>query len=184
MALAAIVPETRFGNLRHTALSSLWSGFHLHWLPIGFVLIQSQLRDLVPHNVFGSSLGTMVGVGAIFAVVVPPLVGQLSDYLYTPWGRRRPIIFACTVLNLVGLGIMMTAHSYAQLFVGYMWIQLFANAAGAAYAGVIPDVVPSPEFGRASGYLAAMNMAGGLARAGTTSGLPGAHQPLTAYARV
>src|SRR5260370_2685756 len=181
MALAAIVPEPGLGSLRHTALASLWFGFNFHWLPIGFVLIQSQLRDLVPHNVFGSSLGTMVGVGAIFAVVVPPLVGQLSDYLYTPWGRRRPIIFACTVLNLVGLGIMMTAHSYAQLFVGYMRIQLFANAAGAAYARVIPDVVPIPEFGRASGYLAAMNMAGGRAGARPTSLLSGPHQLLSAY---
>ena len=181
-AAAPVAPETRLGNLRHAALASLWFGFNFHWLPIGFVLIQSQLRDLVPHNVFGSSLGTMVAVGAIFAVGVPPLVGQLSDYLYTPWGRRRPIIFACTILNLVGLGIMMTAHSYAQLFVGYLWIQLFANAAGAAYAGVIPDVVPNPEFGRASGYLAAMNMAGGLAGVGTTSILAGANHLVWAYA--
>ncbi len=150
MATTATAKGTRFGNLRHTSLASYWFGLNFHWLPIGFVLIQSQLRDLVPHDVFGSSLGTMVAVGAIFAVAVPPLVGQLSDYVYTPWGRRRPIIFASTILNLVGLGIMMTAHSYAQLFVGYMWIQFFANAAGAAYAGVIPDVVPNPEFGRAS----------------------------------
>jgi MFS family permease len=124
----------------------------------------------------------MVGAGAIFAVGIPPLVGQLSDYFYTPWGRRRPIILACTVLNLVGLGIMMTAHSYTQLFIGYMWIQLFANAAGAAYAGVIPDVVPDHEFGRASGFLAVMNMAGGLAGVLTTSVLAGANQLLWAYA--
>src|SRR5260370_14534151 len=174
MATKTMAKETRFGNLRHTSLASYWFGLNFHWLPIGFVLIQSQLRILVPHDVGGSSLGTMVAVGAIFAVAVPPLVGQLSDYVYIPWGRRRPIIFASTILNLVGLGIMMTAHSYAQLFVGYMWIQFFANAAGAAYAGVIPDVVPNPEFGRASGYLAAMNMAAGVARVRTKAGLAGA----------
>jgi MFS family permease len=179
--VAARSATARFGNLKHTALSSLWFGFNFHWLPIGFVLIQSQLRDLVPHDTFGTALGSMVGVGAIFAVVVPPLVGQLSDYLYTPWGRRRPLIFGCTLINLVGLGIMMTAHSYAQLFVGYLWIQLFANAAGAAYAGVIPDVVPNPEFGRASGFLAAMNQAGGLAGVLTTSVLAGLHQLVWAY---
>ena len=173
--------KANLGHLKHAALASLWFGFNFHWLPIGFVLIQSQLRDLVPHDHYGTSLGVMVGTGAIFAVGVPPLVGQLSDYIYTPWGRRRPLIFACTLLNLVGLGIMMTAHSYAQLFVGYMWIQFFANAAGAAYAGVIPDVVPDHEFGRASGYLAAMNMAGGLAGVGTTSVLAGAHQLLWSY---
>ena len=170
------------GNLRHTALSSFWFGLNFHWLPIGFVLIQSQLRDLVPHEHYGSFLGTMVGAGAIFAVAVPPLVGQLSDYLYTPWGRRRPLIFGCTILNLVGLGIMMTARSYAQLFVGYLWIQFFANAAGAAYAGVIPDVVPDHEFGKGSGFLAAMNQAGGLAGVLTTSVLAGAHRLTWAYA--
>src|SRR5256885_2731625 len=183
-AVAVTNPTGRFGNLRHAGLSSLWFGFNFHWLPIGFVLIQSQLRGLpdVAQDSYGAALGTMVGAGAIFAVAVPPLVGQLSDYLKTPWGRRRPLIFACTLLNLVGLGIMMTAHSYAQLFVGYLWIQLFANAAGAAYAGVIPDVVPNPEFGRASGFLAAMNQAGGLVGVLTTSVLAGMHQLVRAYA--
>ena len=185
MSVAAGAPpqgaKANLGHLRHAALASLWFGFNFHWLPIGFILIQSQLRDLVPHDSFGASLGTMVGVGAIFAVVVPPLIGQLSDYLYTPWGRRRPLIVGFTVLNLVGLEIMMNAHSYSQLFAGYMWIQFCANAAGAAYAGVIPDVVPDHEFGRASGYLAAMNMIGGLAGVGTTSVLAGAHQILWAY---
>ncbi|HEY3193931.1 MAG TPA: MFS transporter [Candidatus Dormibacteraeota bacterium] len=181
-AVTAAAPQARFGNLKHAALASLWFGFNFHWLPIGFVLIQSQLRGLVPHEHYGSALGNMVGVGAIFAVAVPPLVGYLSDYLYTPWGRRRPIIFAGTILNLVGLGIMMTAHSYAQLFVGYLWIQFFANAAGAAYAGVIPDVVPNHEFGKASGFLAAMNQGGGLAGVLTTSVLAGAHQLTWAYA--
>lgn len=187
MAAVAGPPAIRpakpnLGWAKHTALASLWFGFNFHWLPIGFVLIQSQLRDLVPHDRFGSSLGVMVGTGAIFAVAVPPLVGHLSDYLHTPWGRRRPLIFACTILNLGGLAIMMTARSYAQLFVGYMWIQFFANAAGAAYAGVIPDVVPDHEFGRASGFLAAMNQLGGLAGVLTTSVLAGAHQLLWAYA--
>src|SRR2546423_4278023 len=169
------------GWTRHAALASLWFGFNFHWLPIGFVLIESQLRDLVPHDSYGTYLGLMVGAGAIFAVGVPPLVGQLSDYFNTPWGRRRPIIFACTLLNLVGLGLMMTARSYNQLFVGYLWIQLFANAAGAAYSAVIPDVVPDREFGRASGNLAVMNMLGGLAGVLTTSVLAGANHLLWAY---
>src|SRR6266704_3519294 len=141
-AVTAVAPHARFGNLKHAALASLWFGFNFHWLPIGFVLIQSQLRGLVPHEHYGSALGNMVGVGAIFAVAVPPLVGYLSDYLYTPWGRRRPIIFAGTIL----------------------------------------DVVPNHEFGKASGYLAAMNQGGGLAGVLTTSVLAGAHQLTWAYA--
>jgi len=177
---------TRFSVGRHLSLASLWFGFNFHWLPIGFVLIQSQLRSLpdVPHAHFGEALGTMVGAGAVFAVLVPPAVGQLSDHIRTPWGRRRPVIFAATLVNLVGLGLMMTAHSYGQLFVGYLWIQFFANASGAAYAGVIPDVVPGPEFGRASGFLAGMNQAGGLAGVLVTSVLAGLNHLTWAYAAI
>jgi MFS family permease len=173
----------RFSTGRHLSLASLWFGFNFHWLPIGFVLIQSQLRGLpdVPHAHFGAALGTMVGAGAVFAVVVPPAVGQLSDHIRTPWGRRRPIILVCTLVNLGGLGLMMTAHSYGQLFIGYLWIQFFANAAGAAYAGVIPDVVPGGEFGRASGFLAGMNQAGGLAGVLVTSVFAGMHRLTAAY---
>src|SRR5260370_21693463 len=63
-----------------------------------------------------------------------------------------------------------------------MWIRFWAKAGGGGYAGVTPEVAPNPEFGRASGFLAAMNMAGGLAGVGTTSVLAGAHQLLWAYA--
>src|SRR5207248_9849170 len=42
------------GWARHAALASLWFGFNFHWLPIGFVLIESQLRDLVPHDSYGT----------------------------------------------------------------------------------------------------------------------------------
>ena len=66
-AVAVTNPTGRFGNLRHAALSSLWFGFNFHWLPIGFVLIQSQLRSLpdVAQDSYGAALGTMVGAGAL-----------------------------------------------------------------------------------------------------------------------
>lgn len=168
-------------HLRHLALSSFWFGLNFHWLPIGFVLIQSQTGSLVPPARYGSYLGALLGVGGIFAIGVPPLVGQLSDHLHTPWGRRRPLIFTCTLVNLAGLAILMTAASYAQLFAGYLFIQLFANAAGAAYAGVIPDIVPDRQFGRGSGYLAMMYVLGGLAGVLATGQLAAIHQVRLSY---
>src|SRR5262249_54154008 len=39
-------------------------------------------------------------------------------------------------------------------------IQFFFNGAGAAYAGIIPDVVPAQQFGKASGFLATMTQLG------------------------
>ena len=69
------------GWARHAALASLWFGFNFHWLPIGFVLIQSQLRDLpdVPHDQFGTSLGLMVGAGAMEALASLAGTGDDAD---------------------------------------------------------------------------------------------------------
>ena len=181
-ALAA-APPTRagFGALRHAALSAWWFGSNFHWLPIGGILIQAQVRDLVPRGSEGAAIGFVVGVGGIFAVLVPPLVGFYSDRLSTRWGRRRPVMVLGVAGDLLGLAVMMTAHSLAQLAVGYLAIQLFANAAGAAYAGMIPDVVPDEEFGRASGYLSAMFTLGGLAGVSASLALAAVHQVLLTY---
>jgi len=76
--------KPNLGWARHAALASLWFGFNFHWLPIGFVLIQSQLRNgLVPHDSFGTSLGLMVGAGAIFAV------GLIAFALHLGWQVLR-----------------------------------------------------------------------------------------------
>lgn len=162
-ALPGSRAEPRFSTTRHLGLASFWFGMNFGWLPIGFVLLQSQIRSAVPHGQEGGALGAIVAVGAVFATTVPPLVGHLSDRLNTPWGRRRPVMVAGTLLSLVGLGILLGATSFWQLMAGYAWLQIFLNGAGAAYAGVIPDVVPENEFGRSSGFLAGLNQAGGLA---------------------
>ncbi|MDQ6919353.1 MAG: MFS transporter, partial [Candidatus Dormibacteraeota bacterium] len=179
-SLAGPVAPWTFG--RHVALSSGWFGFNFHWLPIGFILIQAQVRELVPRASEGTSIGLAVGLGGVFAVTVPPLVGHFSDRLNTRWGRRRPILAAGTVLNLVGLAIMATATTYSQLVIGYLWIQLFNNAASAAYAGIIPDVVRDEEFGRASGFLAAMNNLGGILGVGAALLFSSLHQIRLTYA--
>ena len=65
-------------------------------------------------------------------------------------------MIGATLLTLPGLLILATASNYPQIIVGYGWVQFFFNAAGAAFAGIIPDVVPAQDFGRASGFLATM----------------------------
>src|SRR5579871_1817475 len=165
-ALSGVRAKSPFSTVRHLGLASFWFGMNFGWLPIGFVILQSQVRAAVPASDEGSALGTIVAVGAVFATTVPPLVGHLSDQLNTRWGRRRPVMVVGTVLSLAGLVFLFGATSFWQLLVGYAWLQIFLNGAGAAYAGVIPDVVPPDQFGRSSGFLAGLNQAGGLAGVG------------------
>jgi MFS family permease len=56
----------------------------------------------------------------------------------------------------------MRAPSYGALVLAYLVVQIFNNAAAAAFSAMVPDVVPEAEFGKASGILAAMVQLGSV----------------------
>jgi MFS family permease len=133
----------------------------VHWTPLNTILLQ-----VLAVAVAGStSKGTLVvsqasSAGAVFAVVVPVLVGYLSDRTSTRFGRRRPWIAIGTIFNLFGLGLLAGAGSVPALIAAYLVVQISNNGAFAAYSAVIPDVVPVRQNGRASGLLNAMQQLG------------------------
>lgn len=168
----ALAPRTAagYGNAWHAALSSFWFGSFFLWIPLTTVLLQDRVDHLIPqHNMQNTGIGIAAGIGGVLAVTVPPLVGAWSDRLETRFGRRRPIIVLGTLLTLPGLFLITAASSYPELLVGYAIVQFFFNAAGAAYAGVVPDVVPAQQFGKASGFLGTMTLLGIGAGTGVTS---------------
>ena len=181
-AAAAVTPApARFGNLRHTALSAFWFGNFFLWQPLTTVVVQSQIDEVVPKANQGTAIGLAVSLGGLFAMTVPPIIGALSDRLSTPFGRRRPIMIVGTLLALPGLLVLATAHNYLQIMIGYAIVQFFFNAAGAAFAGIIPDVVPAQDFGRASGFLATMVQLGSGAGLAANTIFVGAHQDRWIY---
>src|SRR3977135_2061945 len=146
-------PE-HYGNLQHTALSAFWFGSNFLWIPLTTVLLQSQIDAVVLKGTENTAIGVALGIGGFLAMTVPPAVGAWSDRLNPRFGRRRPIMVAGTLLTFPGLFILMVANNYPEIVIGYAIIQFFFNAAGAAYAGIIPDVVPAQQIGKASGFLA------------------------------
>ena len=172
MATAAEVSRTTdaaFGNLRHAALSAFWFGGNFMWIPLTTVLVQSQVDQVVPKGSQNGAIGFAIGIGGFLAMTVPPLVGAWSDRINSRFGRRRPIMLAGTLLTIPGLVLLMTAGTYPQIVVGYIIVQFFFNGAQAAYAGIIPDVVPAQQFGKASGFLATMTQLGIGGGLGATS---------------
>jgi MFS family permease len=181
-SVAAVAPPpARFGNLRHAALSAFWFGNFFLWQPLTTVVVQSQIDEVVPKANQGTAIGLAVSLGGLFAMTVPPIIGALSDRLSTPFGRRRPIMIVATLLALPGLLVLATAHSYVQIMIGYAIVQFFFNAAGAAFAGIIPDVVPAQDFGRASGFLATMVQLGSGAGLAANTIFVSAHKDRWVY---
>lgn len=157
--LAGGTRQPRLSLARLLSINAYWFGGGAHWqpitvslLPIGALLVARGDSDLV--------IGRANAAGNLFALLIPIAVGWLSDRTASRWGRRRPWMAIGTAVNVVGLFMLGLAPTAAALVLAYLVVQIGFNLAGGAFNGVIPDVVPSEQRGRASGLLGMMNQLG------------------------
>lgn len=192
--------QQRLSQGRLLLISIFWFAFSVHWGPLLAIMMPSDVQRLVGEGSRGTWLALVLNFGAVFAIVIPPLIGAFSDRSTHRMGRRRPYMIIGTAINIAGLFIMMlvsmatpaitpgqtevAAGITANLpwyMVGYVLVQFGNGVAGAAYNGIIPDLVPQSQRGAASGYmgmLAQLGTIGGVLIAGS---LFGAGQYATAY---
>src|SRR4051812_15484264 len=89
----------------HFAISSYWFATNFLWGALLVIMLPHEIKVLVP-NYRAEALGLFTGAAAVVALIVPLLIGALSDRCTSRWGRRRPFIAAGVVVNLVGLAFM------------------------------------------------------------------------------
>lgn len=131
---------------------------NLYWFSLSYFLnglgrfIQPVLvAALVPGAFKASALGILSGSGLAVATIVQPMMGALSDRSTLRWGRRRPFILLGTFLDLVFLTAVGLAGNYWLLFLAILFLQFSTNTAHGALQGLIPDLVPQEQRGRAVG---------------------------------
>jgi MFS family permease len=156
-------PAGPISRLRHVALGSFWFGNNFISTPVYTILLQLQVAEVIARNSQGIAIGVATGLGGVFAMVLPPVVGAVSDHLHTPWGRRRPIMVAGVLGVILALIVMWNAHSYPPLLIGFVMVVAFLNVCGGAYAGIIPDLVDGAQIGTASGLLGLFVQLGSVA---------------------
>jgi MFS family permease len=152
----------RLTVLEHLSISCFWFGTNFLWGSVLPLLIPDAMLRLAPEQP-ALAAGSVVSIGAINGLVVPLIAGAFSDRCASPLGRRRPYIASGVSVFVVGLLLMLAAYYEASLpmfFAGYFVLNVGINVANAAYAGIIPDVVPADQRGIASGYMGVMTMAG------------------------
>src|SRR5437773_5847158 len=108
----------------------------------------------------GVAASLLKSIGTVMAIVWQPIVGGVSDRTVTPWGRRRPFIAGGTGGDLLFLAGIALAGNYWWLVLFYFLLQFASNTAQAPYQGLLPDVVPGPQRGEASGYYGVANLVG------------------------
>lgn len=146
-------------------LSAFWFGTAFHWLVLLLILMPANVVKFVGETQKGTYLGLLTAVGAVIALVLPPLIGARSDRT----GKRIPYIRLGVGVNLVGLIVMALAVTFLSgmtgfwvYVLGFLLVQFGNNYATAPYSALIPQLVPVEQRGRYSGVMAMLQAGGQL----------------------
>ena len=137
-----------------------WHGYvtvNLFWLGMNFrnnainIIMPYLVAALVGAEVRNTALGLMRTGGLVVAMLVQPAAGLLSDRNASRYGRRRPFIFIGVLFDLLFLAAVGLAQGYWSLLAAILLLQFSANVSHGSLQGLIPDLVPEEQRGRASG---------------------------------
>nr|XP_047122666.1 uncharacterized protein LOC100204497 isoform X2 [Hydra vulgaris] len=84
-------------------LNLSWFGMNAMYLILSVEVVPSQVHALVGSEMKGQIFGAMVALGAVVTFIVSPLIGIHSDRFASPFGKRRPLMVAGTVLLIISL---------------------------------------------------------------------------------
>jgi len=142
----------------YITINIYWLGLNIASGSITPIILPFLVAKFVPPEVKGTYLAYVRVAGLAIAMMIQPMAGLLSDRNTSRWGKRRPFIFVGTILDLIFLTIIALARDYWTLFAGILLLQFSSNIAHGALQGLIPDLVPEDQRGRASGVKAIMEL--------------------------
>lgn len=164
-------------------LACLWLAYNVQWGALLFIVLPPQVAAIVGEASKESWLAVVLPAGALVSMIVTPIAGALSDRCRRPDGRRRPFLIGGMVINVLFLLGMATCGKGSNVFLFtllFAGVQFGCNWWGGPYAGLLPDVVPTEQIGRASGYQALMTALGTVvgAIAGSALAVDGNFMPV------
>jgi MFS family permease len=161
----------------YITINIYWFGLNTSNGIITPILLPHLVALFVPLSMKNSSLATVRVAGLAVAMLVQPMVGLLSDRNTSHWGKRRPYIAGGVFFNLLFLLIIGVSPTFlgasteknflatfgfntafTVLLVGNLLLQVSTNTTQAATQGLIPDLVPEDQRGKASGVKAVMEL--------------------------
>jgi len=161
----------------YITINIYWLGFNVASGSITPVLLPYLVALFAPIELKNTYLATLRVISLAVAMMIQPMAGMLSDRSTHPAGRRRPYIVGGTLFSLLFLSIVGASPdfmgsaldgffhpllgittAYLVLLTGIVLLQASSNVALGAVQGLIPDLVPEKQRGRASGVKAVMEL--------------------------
>jgi MFS family permease len=171
--------EKRLTVRDQLVLSFYWFSLNMQSAALIPIVIPLQILLFLPQGQVGNAqqavlLGWISTVSAIVSVLLPPILGMLSDNTPGTWGRRRPYIAIGTLLLVVSALMLAVAGNVAVFVIALIINQIGSNAANTAYQALLPDRVPKEQRGEASAYMGLMTIIGNIGSLGLAAFLLGA----------
>lgn len=161
----------------YLTINSYWLGLNMASGIITPILLPYLVLLFMPPEQKNTYFAMIRVVGLAVAMLVQPLAGMLSDRSMSRYGRRRPYIVVGAAFNVLFLIIIAVSPSfigaasdsffgsafgvttaYVVLLVGVVLLQVSSNVAHGALQGLIPDLAPEHQRGRASGVKAVFEL--------------------------
>jgi MFS family permease len=153
-------PTLRLTRTQLIQISIFWFATNAMW---GGWEIFQQERGI---DFFGDAVGAATPLLLMELLVMPvgalamPIMGSVSDYTSTRWGRRKPYILVGSILAFLTLLALAFVPSFGMMVVLFVFFQLATHIARGPFAGLVPDLVPEEQVGTASGLMGLMIVLG------------------------
>lgn len=142
----------------HISVNLFWLGLNIRNTAVGSVFTPYLVALFVSEGRRNTALGAISTAGLVIAMLVQPAAGLLSDRSTSRFGRRRPFIFFGVLFDIVFLVAIGLSSSFWMLLVATLLIQFSANVSHGPLQGLIPDLVPEDQRGRASAVKAVLEL--------------------------
>ncbi len=120
-------PTARLGRAQLFQISAFWFALNAIWGAFE-IFQQKRVIQLVGDGA-PLALGAMEFIALPIAILTMPMMGSISDYTTTRWGRRKPFILTGSLTAAVAIFGLALAPTFPSLIAAFVLLQLTSSAA-------------------------------------------------------
>lgn len=159
-------------------MNVLWFALNAQAAALLPIVIPAQIVLFISSSQVGSAqqvafLSWLMMAAAAISLVMPPIVGMLSDRTGGSLGRRRPYIAVGGLLLLLSTPLLVNASNMLVFLAGLALLLVGKNILSPAYQSLVPDRVPDEQRGETAGYIGGMTILGNVVGLGLAAWLLG-----------